>query len=51
MFLRVSGYHFVMSTSNGFLSLSSPCKDSFDFCMFDVHGDSDSLDEELVDGM
>ena len=51
MSFRVSGYHFVMSTSNGFFSLSSPCKDSFDFFMFDVHGDSSSLDEEHANGM
>ena len=42
-FSLLSGYHFNMSTSNGFFFLSSPCKDSFDFLMFDMHGDSNSL--------
>ena len=51
MSFGVSGYRFDMNISNGFFFLISPCKDLFDFFMSDMHGDSDDLNEDLVNGM
>ena len=40
-----------MNISNGFFFLISPCKDSFDFFMSDMHGDSYDHNVDLVNGM
>ena len=51
MSFGVSGYRFNMNMSNGFFFLISPCKDSFDFFMSDMHGDSYDHNVDLVNGM